>query len=112
MRGPAQGLPPADFDSGRHPIISRHFFGVEPPRFAGPVSAEQVADHRFRRKVQQVHRLGDRVLGEMLAEIGAERSIMTVIDRKLDRYADLDPKALEFAGGDDFPPIPIHGVER
>ena len=38
----------------------------------------------------------------MLAELGAERGIQTIIDRKLDRYTDLDPEALEAAGGDDF----------
>ncbi len=58
----------------------------------GQVAAEIVADMKFRRRVQQVHRLGDRVFGELLAEIGAE--------------------ALETTGGDRFPPAPIHGVER
>ncbi len=58
----------------------------------GEIAAEVVADLRFRCQVQQVHRLGDRVFGELLAEIGAE--------------------ALETTGGDRFPPAPIHGVER
>ena len=42
--------------------------------------------------IQRLHGLGDRVLGEFLAEIGAERSIMTLIDRKLDTYAELEPE--------------------
>ncbi len=78
----------------------------------GPIAAEVVADLRFRRQVQQVHRLGDRVLGELLAEIGAERGIQTVIDQKLDRYVQLDPEAIEAAGGDDFWPAPLHEVRR
>ena len=78
----------------------------------GQISAEIVADMKFRRRVQRVHQLGDRVFGEMLAEIGAERGIQTIIDEKLKKYADLDPEVLEAAGGDRFPPVPIHGVER
>ncbi len=93
------------FNPAAHPIIARHFFGVEPFRPIGEV-AEVVADLRFRRKVQQVPRLGDRVFGELLAEIGAERGIQTIIDQKLDTYAELEPEALEVAGGDGFWPVP------
>ncbi len=81
-------------------------------RSIGAIAAEVVADLRFRRKVQRVHRLGDRVFGEILAEIGAERGIQTVIDQKLERFADLDLETLEIAGGNDFWSVPIHGVER
>ncbi len=102
---------PADLDPGTHPIIAKHWFGVEPLRPDGPIAAEVVADLRFRRKVQRVHRLGDRVFGELLAEIGAERDITTIIDQKLDAYAEIEPEVLKAAGGDDFSPVPIHGVE-
>ncbi len=78
----------------------------------GQIAAEVVADMRFRRQVQQLHGRGDRVLGEFLAEIGAERGIQTVIDQKIDRYAELKPETLEIAGGDDFWQPPLHGVER
>ena len=78
----------------------------------GEVAAELVADLQRRRKVQRFHRHGDRILGEFLAELGAERSITTIIDRKIDTYLRVDPEALELAGGDRFPPNPIHGVER
>ena len=77
----------------------------------GEVAAEVVADLRFRRQVLRLHRLGPRVTAEFLAEIGAERSIQTVIDQKLTRYAALNPEALEVAGGDGFWPVPIHGVK-
>ena len=30
MRGPAQDLPPADFDQAAYPILTRHFFAVGP----------------------------------------------------------------------------------
>ncbi len=100
------------FNPAAHPIIARHFFGVEPFRPIGEVAAEVVADIKFRQHVQQVHRLGDRIFGELLAEIGAERGIMTIIDRKLERYAGLEPEALEATGGDRFWQPPLHGVDR
>ena len=68
------------------------------------------ADLRFHRRVQRLHRLGDRVLGEFLAELGAERGITTIIDQKLERYAGLEPEALEATGGDRFWPAPLREV--
>ncbi len=94
---------PADFDPAEHRIIGQHFFGIAPLRPIGEIAAVVVADLRFRRRVQQVHRLGDRVFGELLAELGAERSIMTLIDRKLDTYAAIKPEALAVTGGGDWP---------
>ena len=63
------------------------------------LAAETVADLQFRRQVERVHALGARVCAELLAEIGAERSIQTVIDRKLATYAELDPRVIEVVGG-------------
>ena len=103
---------PVSFDPAAHPIIARHWFGVEPLRPIGQIAAEVGVDIRRRRKVQRFHRCGDRVLGEFLAELGAELSITTVIDRKLDTYLEIEPEVLEVAGGDRFPPNPIHEVER
>ncbi len=77
----------------------------------GPIAAEVVADLRFRHQVLRLHRLGPRAVAELLAEIGAERSIQTVIDKKLDTYAELDPEALEATGGDGFWQSPLHGVD-
>ncbi len=76
----------------------------------GQIAAEVVADLQFRHRVQRLHRLGDRVLGEFLAELGAERGIATVIDQKFDRYVELDPEVLEAAGGDRFWPAPLREV--
>ena len=88
-----------------------------PPRFGsfrhiGAIAAERVANVRFRRQVERLHALGPRVTGELLAELGTERSIMTLIDQKLDRYAEIDPEALEAAGGDQFWPAPLHEVGK
>ncbi len=80
-------------------------------RSIGAIAAVVVADLSFLRDVQLVHRLGDRVFGELLAELGAERGIQTIIDQKLKKYASLDPEALEATGGDGFWPVPVRKVE-
>ena len=51
-----------------------------------------------------------RAVGELLAELGVERSITTIIDSKLATYVDLDAAAIEAAGGDSFWPLPFWAV--
>ncbi len=94
MSGYTQGQHLAD-----HPIIARHWFGVD-----------VIADLRRQRHVRKLHRLGPRALDALLVEIGAERSIMTIVERKIAKYAALDANALEITGGDRFPPAPIYEV--
>lgn len=77
-----------------------------------PVPAEIVADIRFRRQVEHLHRLGPRATAELLAEIGAERSITIIIDRKLASYVSIDPEALDAAGAGDFWPAPLREMPR
>ena len=74
----------------------------------GQVAAEVVADLRYRRQVIRLHNQGPRILAEFLAEIAAERNIRVVVERKLDRFAELDPAALDATGGNHFPPKPLH----
>ncbi len=69
-----------------------------------------IADLRRQRHVRQLYRLGPRAIDALLIEIGVERSIMTIIERKVERYAALGIDALELAGGDRFPGLPIHEV--
>ena len=76
----------------------------------GAKAAEIVADLKFRRQVIRLHRQGPRAVGEFLAELGAEFSIQTSIDKKLDIYADLEPEALEVTAGDGFWKPPLYGV--
>ena len=102
--------PPSDFDPAANPILAKHYFGISPFRSIGEVAAEIVAQLRFRRQVERVHALGPRVLAELLAEIAVERSIRVIVERKLDRFAGLDPDALNATGGDQFPPTPLHLV--
>ncbi len=79
-------------------------------RSIGQIAAEVVADMKFRRQVLRLHRLGPRITAELLAEIGAERGITTIIDQKMEKYINIDPAALEATGGDQFPAVPIHAV--
>ena len=104
----------AQSDPARNPHFRRQWTEPLPCvgfKTIGEVAAGIVAHLPFQRKVERVHRLGPRVLGEMLAELGAERSIMTIIDQKLDTYGKLHPEALEVTGGDRFWPAPLREVE-
>ena len=74
-------------------------------------AAEIAANVRFRRRVINLCRR-PRLVVELLAHLGAERSITTRIDQLLEEFENLDPEALELVGGDRFPPNPIHEVER
>ena len=74
-------------------------------------SLRVIADLRRQRHVQKLHRLGPRVIDALLIEIGAERSIMTLIERKIEVYAELEPEVLEAAGGDKFWQPPLRGVD-
>ncbi len=78
----------------------------------GRVAAEVVADLRFRRKVQRLHRLGDLVLGEVFAHLGAMHGIQTSIEQTVERFTEPEPEALEATGGDNFWQPPLHRVER
>ncbi len=80
-------------------------------RSIGRVAAEIVANVRFQRRVINLCRR-PRLVAELLARLGAECSITTRIDQLLEEFENLDPEALELAGGDRFPPNPLHGVER
>ncbi len=70
---------------------------------------DSTIQHRWGER--EIIRLGPRAVGELLAEIGAERSVMTVIDQKLDTYANLEPETLEVTGGDRFWPAPVYEVQ-
>ena len=108
--GSAAEPTPAEFDPAAYPIIAQHWFGIEPPCAIGSIAAEVVANPHFRRQVEYLHQLGPRATAELLAEIGAERGITTIIERKIEKYAALDTDALELVGGDQFPALPIHVV--
>ncbi len=80
-------------------------------RSIGAKAAEIVANVRFQRRVINLCRR-PRLAAELIARLGAEFSITTRINQLLEEFENLDSEALELAGGDRFPPNPIHRVER
>ncbi len=109
--GSAAESVPADLDTASHPIISRHWFGVEPPCSIGPIAVEAPVSLRRHRQFEHVHRLGPRAIEELAAELAngvdLDRALAVLAD-----FARLDPETVRQLGGDKFPPAPIHGVER
>lgn len=105
----------AERDPARNPNFNRRWVDLPQCRSlqpGGSPAAEAIAGLEFREQVKRVHALGARALGELLAELGTEKSIMPAIHEKLERYATIDPQALRIAGGDKFPPTPLHEVRR
>ena len=102
----AAELTPADLNPAVHPIIARHFFGVEKLPPIGSMAAEIVASSRRQRAAEHLHNLGPRPVLEALAEVetGAD------LDRVLADFARLTPELLEATGGDLFPAAPIYEV--
>ncbi len=93
------------FDATTHPIIARHWFGIEPFR---PIGQTVTAATTFRRQrqIEHVYRLGLRAVGELLFEVAEGEDL----DRALEAYQRLTPDLLKAVGGDHFPPLPIHEV--
>ena len=91
---------PADFDATANPIISRHFFGVEPFRQIGKITDNVVADLIRQRQVARLLSLGPRPVLEALIEVAAGAELDTV----LADYARLDREVVIALGGDKFPP--------
>ena len=81
-----------------------------PPR-AGEIATQAVADLALRRTVERVHGLGPRAVYELLVEIGEQRLCRTYLERRVRRYAEIDPEHLAALGGDRFPRPPLYGVK-
>ena len=84
----------ADLDPDAHPIICRHWFGLDPLRPIGHVAAEVVAGLRRQRQIEHVHRLGPRAVAELLCEVSEAEDL----DRALDAYERLTPDLLKALG--------------
>jgi hypothetical protein len=65
---------------------------------------------RFQRQVERLCAHGPRVVAELLAELDRHFDLGDDLDRRLDRYAALDPGVLAAVGGDRFPVTPIRMV--
>jgi hypothetical protein len=62
---------------------------------------------RRQRLVERIHRLGARVVFELLDEIAAVHGIGDDLDRRLRQYSQIDPQILVVLGGDRFPRRPL-----
>ena len=71
-------------------------------------ATDVLADLRFARDVQALHRLGARALYEFLVELGRERLIRTDLETRARRWTRLDCAMVDAAGGDRFPAPPLH----
>ena len=78
----------------------------------GEATEDLVANLIFQRNVEKLHALGPRVVGELLAEIGEQRSCRTFIDQRLEAFAVLDPEILRELDSDQFPRPPLYGVKK
>jgi hypothetical protein len=82
----------------------------QPPAQTAPLPPEQTgAERRLRRQrnARSVHRLGARVLFELVDELARHYpKFADDIDRRLERFAEVDPDALGRVGGDKFAPPP------
>ena len=99
--------PPANFDPAAHPILARHWFGLDPIRQTSN-TADMAARLKRQRQIEHLHLLGPRAVGELLHEVSEAEDL----DRGLEAYARLSPDLLEALNGDRFPPLPIHEVRR
>ena len=91
---------PPGLDPDRFPIIVQHFFGVDP------------AELRLQRLAEYLHALGPRPVFEFCRELAEAHDIGADVQRRLERYALLDPAFVEVLGGGHFPAPPIHEVGR
>lgn len=69
-----------------------------------------IAPQRRWRLAERLHGLGARVTYEFLDELDRHLDLGDDLDRRLERYAALDPDVLAAVGGDRFPSIPLHFV--
>ena len=97
---------PVDFDAAAYPILSRHWFSVEPLHPINTITAEASASLRRHRQFEHVHKLGPRAVEELTVEIAGGEDL----DRALEAYQRLTPELLEATGGDRFPAAPIYKV--
>jgi hypothetical protein len=67
------------------------------------ISFDTTRPLRRQRLVERIHLLGPRVLFELIEEIDRAHGLGTDLDRRLARYAAIDPAQLAVTGGDRFP---------
>ena len=73
-------------------------------------TTQLLADPRFHRQIEHLHRLGPRVFGELLTEIAAVTGQHVRVVDLVEEYAALDPAILGALGADTFPLMPLEIV--
>jgi hypothetical protein len=76
----------------------------------GSDPSDILADIRFARDVEALHRLGARCLFQYLVELGQERLLRTDLEARTRRWARLDRGMIEATCGDQFPGAPLYLV--
>jgi hypothetical protein len=104
MRPDISGCAPPS-NKKRRPAQAAHLEGLSLndstsniARYEG--TAQQPAPVSRQRQGEALHRLGSRVVSELLNEIGLHRGIGDDIDRRLERHAVLDGRILAALGAD------------
>jgi len=96
------------------PLAGGNRAGILQAGFAVDIreSLKNQAQRRLQRQrhVEQVHRLGARVIFELLNELDRVHGLGDDLDRRLERYARLDPDLLAALGADRFPAAPLRIV--
>jgi hypothetical protein len=111
---------PDGFNPDECPILSVHFFGLQPcpqandrqAELVGPIVDNIVGDLSFQRDIERLHRLGPRPQYELLREIEQRFGCGNFIRDRVKRFAELDPELVQAVGGDRFPEAPVHEVRR
>ena len=91
---------PSGLDPDRHRIILVHYLGID------------TAELRLQRLAETLHALGPRPVFEFCREIAEAHDINADVQRRLERYARLDPAFVQALGRDHLPAPSIHRVQR
>jgi hypothetical protein len=65
---------------------------------------------RFRHLTRRLHRLGERPIAELLLELARDHDLEREIVAKLESFAEIDERLLDWADGRRWPPAPLARV--
>ena len=77
-----------------------------------PTQSQEVVRRQRQRLVELVHRLGPRVVYELIDHLDRDHGLGADLDRLLERFAGLDPEILRQVGGDRFVSVHVVGGSR
>lgn len=79
-------------------------------KLIAPSNIDALADLRFARSIERLHRRGPRLIYKLLCQLAAERLLRQRIEDLVQQYLRIDETALRAAGGDCMPPAPIRQI--